>query len=67
MTTAALTVAAFVLVGALAVALQVLAVRHPDRVPALGTVLTFAMGRRSSQIGLVFAWWWVGWHFLTAR
>ena len=61
------TVAAFLAVGLLAVAVQLLALRHPERVAALGDVLTWAMRRRSAQLGLMFAWWWVGWHFLTAR
>jgi len=67
MSSAAVTAGAYAAVGVLAVALQVLGVLRPARFATLGRVLTWAMRRRSTQIGLVFAWWWLGWHFLTAR
>ncbi len=67
MTSAATTATAYAAVGVLAVTLQVLGVLRPARFPTLARVLTWAMRRRSTQLGLVFAWWWLGWHFLTAR
>jgi CII-binding regulator of phage lambda lysogenization HflD len=61
------TVAAYAVVVAAAVAVQALALTGRVDVPSLGRVLTWALRRRSTQIGLVFAWWWLGWHFVTAR
>ena len=37
------------------------------RVPRLGAVVTWSMRRRSTQIALLLAWWWLGWHFVTRR
>ena len=67
MTSWGVTVAAYSCVAAVAVAVEVLAHVRPGLVPPLGQVLTWAMRRRSTQLGLVFAWWWLGWHFATAR
>lgn len=67
MSSAAVTTTAYAAVGVLALALQVAGVLRPERVPTVGRVLTWAMRRRSTQIGLLFTWWWLGWHFLTAR
>ena len=33
-------------------------------VPTVADVLRWTMRRRSAQIGIVMAWWWIGWHFL---
>ena len=63
----AVTVTAFSSVAVVAVVVQLVALRRPDRVASFGRVLTWAMRRRSTQLGLVFAWWWLGWHFVTAR
>jgi len=61
------TVAAYLLVTTLAAATQVLALVRPGVVPTIGRVATWAMRRRSTQLGLLFAWWWLGWHFITSR
>lgn len=34
------------------------------RVPTLAALFRWMMRRRSAQIGILMAWWWVGWHFL---
>lgn len=61
------TIAAYAAVAAVAVAVQALALTGRVDVPSLGKVLTWALRRRSTQIGFLFAWWWLGWHFVTAR
>ncbi len=35
-------------------------------VPTFGALVRRAMRHRSAQLGLVLAWWWLGWHFLLA-
>ena len=40
---------------------------HPTLLPRLGEVVTWAMRRRTTQVGLLLAWWWLGWHFVTLR
>lgn len=61
------TYTAYGLIAGVALLLQAAAYWVPHRVPSLGTVLTWAMRRRSAQFGIVLAWWWLGWHFVTAR
>ena len=60
----ALTVGVFVIIGIALLVTEVLARYTTARVPTLSTLLRWAMRRRSAQIGLVMAWWWIGWHFL---
>jgi hypothetical protein len=38
---------------------------HP-KVPALAVTLRWAIRRRSTQLGFLLAWWWLGWHYITA-
>jgi hypothetical protein len=40
---------------------------RPATLPRLGQVVTWAMRRRTTQVGLLLAWWWLGWHFVTLR
>jgi hypothetical protein len=44
--------------------IELLARRGRLKVPTVGQVLRWTMRRRSAQIGVVMAWWWIGWHFL---
>ncbi|HET7279662.1 MAG TPA: DUF6186 family protein [Dermatophilaceae bacterium] len=67
MTPAEVSYAAYALIAAAVLALEAAARLAPRRVPSVGTVLTWAMRRRSAQFGLVLAWWWLGWHFVTDR
>jgi len=59
-----ITIGVFVLIGLALLATELLARRTRLRVPPLGAVLRWAMRRRSAQIGIAMAWWWIGWHFL---
>ena len=64
---AELTVGVYGLVGLLLGALEVAGRLRPDRFSTLSRVITWAMRRRSAQLGLLLTWWWLGWHFVTAR
>jgi hypothetical protein len=46
-----------------AVALQVAALRMPERLPSLGRVLTHVMRTRTGRVGILVAWAWLGLHF----
>lgn len=61
----ALTLGAYLLITAAAVLTQALAIRHPEKVPSFADGLLAAMRTRSAALGLVIAWWWLGWHFIT--
>ena len=67
MTAQAATVAAYVLVVVAAGAIEVVARVRPEVLPTFGRVLTWALRRRSTQLFVVFTWWWLGWHFTTNR
>lgn len=62
-----LTIAAYGAVLAVAVTVQLLAMREGSGLPTLGRVLNWALRRRSTQLGMLVVWWWVGWHWVTVR
>jgi hypothetical protein len=65
-TSRALTEAVYVLL-ALGLALtEVLARRDEEGLPTFAELVRGAMRSRSAQLGIVLAWWWLGWHFLLA-
>jgi len=58
------TIAVYV-AGALALAVTELLARGTRlRVPTLAALFRWILRRRSARIGVVMAWWWIGWHFL---
>lgn len=67
MSSAQITVVLYATVGVLLILLEVAGRLRPERYAALGRVLTWAMRRRSAQLGLLLTWWWLGWHFITDR
>lgn len=40
--------------------------RRPDLFTPLGDMLNLVMRSRTVRLGLIAAWWWLGWHFLFA-
>jgi hypothetical protein len=62
-----ITLVAYGAVALVATATYVVARLRPGLVPPLGAVVTWAMRRRSTQLALLLAWWWLGWHFATRR
>ena len=66
MTSHVLTVSVFGVLGFALVVLAVLGHVPGSRVPSVGALVRAALGRRSVQVLLVLAWWWVGWHFFAA-
>lgn len=62
MTTRELTILVYAGLGLALVALEVLA-RVGGRIPTVAVLLRLALRHRSGQLGLVLAWWWLGWHF----
>ncbi len=58
-----LTIIGYLSVLGAAVALQVAALRRPERLPSLGRVLTSVMRSRTGRVGVLVAWAWIGLHF----
>ena len=64
MSTRVLTVLGYLLVAASLVGVELSARRDVSRVPSFGGLLRRAMRTRSAQLGILLAWWWLGWHFI---
>ena len=58
-----LTIIGYLSVLAAAVALQIAALRMPERLPSLGRILTHVMRTRTGRVGILVAWGWLGLHF----
>lgn len=67
MSSHAATVAAYLAVVSVGLVAELVALRSPRLWSGLGQVVTWALRRRSTQLGLLLAWWWLGWHWATAR
>jgi hypothetical protein len=60
------TIAGYLTIVALMMALETYAQRKPDRVAPLDDMLAQVMTSRTTRVGIIAAWWWFGWHFLFA-
>ncbi|CCH78588.1 conserved hypothetical protein [Nostocoides japonicum T1-X7] len=67
MTWHAATVATYVVIGCAALLLELLGRLGVGTLVPLGAVVRRGLRHRSTQLGLLFAWWWLGWHFLSDR
>lgn len=67
MTSWVVTVAAFLAVAMAGVVVELVARTRPSAASSFGQMLTWALRRRSTQLFVVFVWWWLGWHFVTNR
>jgi hypothetical protein len=38
--------------------------RAGSPIPRFADIVRWAARRRSTQFGLLLAWWWLGWHFV---
>jgi Family of unknown function (DUF6186) len=61
--TRAVTIAGYLTIVALMMALEIYAQRKPDRVAPLDDMLAQVMTARTIRMGIIAAWWWFGWHF----
>jgi hypothetical protein len=64
--TRAVTIAGYLTIVALMVAVEMYARRKPDRVAPLDDMLAQVTTSRTIRVGIIAAWWWFGWHFLFA-
>jgi H+/Cl- antiporter ClcA len=61
--THAVTILVFALLGAVLIGLELAARTAGSRIPTVSRLLSGGLGRRSVQVLVVLSWWWVGWHF----
>lgn len=64
MSTRALTGMVYLALALLLVVADLLGRRTRSSIPTLAEVVTWSARRRSAQIGFLFVWWWLGWHFV---
>lgn len=64
MSSRALTVLGYLVATAVLVLVEVSARRPASPVPSFAALLRRGMRTRSAQLGILLAWWWLGWHFI---
>ncbi|MCI0687183.1 MAG: DUF6186 family protein [Sporichthyaceae bacterium] len=64
MTSHNLTVAGFATILLAFVLVDALARRPGSRIPTLSDLLAFVMRTWPGRVGVLFFWWWFGWHFI---
>jgi hypothetical protein len=64
MTSRSLTIAGFLVIGAVWVAFQVLARSRRSGMLTFGQWIDLVMSLRYGRVGVLLVWWWLGWHFL---
>lgn len=67
MTSREITIAVYCAVIVAGTVVEVLARTGRTRLCTLSGCVTHQVVRRSTQLGLIVAWWWLGWHFLTGE
>ena len=60
----AITIAGFVVIALALFAVHVAGRRPGSRIPSLSDLCAFTMRDRWGRVGVLFLWWWLGWHFL---
>lgn len=58
------TIAGYLAFAALFAITEILARGTRLKIPTLAALFRWMARRRSAQIGIIMAWWWIGWHFL---
>jgi hypothetical protein len=64
--TRAIVIAGYIAILGAMIVLEAYARREPDRVAPLDDMLTEMMTSRIARVGIIAAWWWLGWHFFFA-
>ena len=64
MNTHNLTVAGFAAILAALVLVDALGRRPNSRIPTLSDLLAYVMRSWPGRVGVLFFWWWLGWHFI---
>lgn len=64
MTSHNLTVAGFAAILAAFVLVDALGRREGSRIPTLSDLLAYVMRPWPGRVGVLFFWWWFGWHFV---
>lgn len=65
MSSGQITIWGFVVIGLAVLAVEIAARRPGSRIPTFSTLIAYLMRERWGRVGMLFLWWWLGWHFLS--
>ena len=65
--TYSLVVAGYLLIVAGMVVAEIIARSRPQSFAPVDDMLDNIMTNRTARIGMLAAWWWFGWHFISAQ
>ncbi len=65
MTSRGITITGFVALALGGLALQAIGRRGATPIPTFGQMVGWLMRSPPVRLAVLFAWWWVGWHFFT--
>ena len=65
MTSREITITGFVALGLGGVMLEAIGRRATTPIPTFGRLVGWLMRSSPVRIAILFAWWWVGWHYFT--
>jgi hypothetical protein len=65
MSSRAITITGYVLIGLGLLTVELIAHRPGSRTPTLAQLAGYVMRERWGRIGMLLAWWWLGFHFLS--
>jgi hypothetical protein len=60
------TIAGYLFLLAAMSSMEIIVLARPQRLASLNQMLDFVMTSRTTCVGIIAAWWWLGWHFLFA-
>ncbi|HEX6515037.1 MAG TPA: DUF6186 family protein [Nocardioidaceae bacterium] len=60
------TILVYCLLAAGLAVVELVSRRENSRIPSLEVMLRRATRDRATQLALLLAWWWLGWHFMLA-
>ncbi len=64
MTSREVTILGFALIGVALLVVEWLSRRRGSQIPTLSQMVGFVMRQRWGRLGVLYVWWWIGWHFL---
>ncbi|MEY9904884.1 hypothetical protein ABIA35_001100 [Catenulispora sp. MAP12-49] len=60
-----ITIAGYVVIGAAALLVELIARRPSSKIPRLSQLVSRVMHEKWGRVGMLLVWWWLGFHFLS--
>ncbi|GAA2016658.1 hypothetical protein GCM10009839_10390 [Catenulispora yoronensis] len=65
MSSRVITILGYVVVGLACLTVEAFARRPGSRIPTFSQLIGFVMREKWGRLGILFVWWWLGFHFLS--